>query len=358
MRCLMVVALGACVCFAAVAQSEEQPKEKLGAPSRVIATCVAKGQVYALNRERDGHMFCYLQRASLTPPGRQARVQKLPIPHSEWESAFHIHKDTYYGTNAFIHFATVLNGTRLSNLKEKHKREYWEHWTTMRISPLWLLGVKNSKFRDGDFDYSGTREATYAFTIDPDGKLFVFLAWKKRLSIWSGKAPRVDEEEPPSYSVIRWDNWKEKKATVPDPKPFRVVETDIENQYFLAYQDKSDWYFVTDTGRVLRLPRNDKAKRTECIWEDLRRPVRLVLEDNATGKTWAFAPRKDNRGKKVPDVYFPLAQKIEPVQYDSTKLPAWDLGKPLAMALAHARFLLKEKKVSLDEKKPKPADKK
>jgi hypothetical protein len=294
----------------------------------------------------------------LVKSDKDALLQKLEIPHTEFADQLHIHDNSVFCTDGFLHFGVGFQATRLSNLTDKQEGEYWRYWTGMRIHPLFDLGMKHSRFdRLTNPDFSGTRDATYAFTIDPDGKLFLFLAWKGRLRIWSGKVPKIKKEMDLS-SKLQWDTGKDRKDIADDPKPFRVVETDIKGRFFFAYQDKSNRYFVTDTGRVLLLPRQGMAKRTECIWEDLRRPVRLLVEDNATGKTWAFAPRKDRSDKKLPDVYFPLAKKIEPVEYDSTKLPAWDLGKPLAMALAHARFLVKEKKVNLDEKKPKPADKK
>jgi hypothetical protein len=275
-------------------------------------------------------------------------VKELRCVGTSLDSTFHIDDDTFFTADGFLHLHVVLGATRLSNLEEKSPKDYSEKWLGLRIPHLIGVAVDNAKRLGLQPDLSATCDATHAFSIEPGGKLFVFLAWKGRLTLWTGRLPKVrktfDLDQPP----IRWD------AEIPELK----VATEIKNERFFAYQDKRHWYFVTDSGKVHRLARDGEHSATECIWKDTKRPVRMLVEDNATGKTWAFAPRKDRSDKKLPDVYFPLAKKIEPVEYDSTKLPAWDLGKPLAMALAHARFLLKEKKVSIEDKKVKPPEKK
>jgi hypothetical protein len=247
-----------------------------------------------------------------------------------------------------------ISTTRLSNFaayksEEKLRRNTRDLFNHLEIEPLTELIAPHGAGVWADL--SPLKDAHFAFTLDSERKLCVFLAWNGRLRLWTGKAPKV----PPRK--IAWDNKDPRDGKWATPKPTFEIPTDIRDRFF-AYQDKVNWYFVTESGEIHVLPREGKPRRTKRVWEDLDRPVRMLVEDNATGKTWAFAPRKDRSDKEPPDVYFPLAKKMEPVEYDSTKLPAWDLGKPLALALAHARFLVKEKKVTLDEKKPKPADKK
>jgi hypothetical protein len=361
-RVLFPLFLGVTIALA-VSRSRQAHSEAAdgnpGSLSPVIASCVHRGNVYAVTGRRDGAaLFYFLQRRKLTvvPPDR---AEELRIGFWQYEAQFHISNDTFFGTGGFLHHRVGLNATRLSNLDSKSKGEFpWREWTPLSLDPMQRLAIRNAKRMGFNPDFSPTKDASFAFTIGQGSKLFVFLAWKRRLSLWSGKLPTVspkfERTQPPP---IRWDNWVEEKETAPDPKPFREVETQIREPFF-AYQNKTHYLFVTESGQVHCLLRQDKEKKTECVWKDAKRPVRLLLEDNATGTTWAFAPRKDARDKERTDVYFPLGKKITPIAYDAAQLPKWDTGRPLEMALAHARFLVKQKKIDPAEKKPAPAPKK
>jgi hypothetical protein len=246
---------------------------------------------------------------------------------------------------------------RLSNFGKKPQKE-WEPWNCLGLDPINGLAIQHAVHMGFDPDFSRTRDARFGFTIGGESQLALFLAWKGRLTLWTGKVPKVAKDYEIIHPPIRWDRWVEKEGKMADPKPARVVDTDIKNEQFFAYQDKTHYLFVTESGQVHCLPRDGTDKRTEVIWKDAKRPVRLLLEDNATGTTWAFAPRKDASDNKLSDIYFPLAKTIKPIDFDAKALPAWDLKKPMDMALAHARFLVKQKKVVLEEKKAALPDKK
>jgi hypothetical protein len=339
---------------------EEEPKP--GAPTSVIASCIHRGHVYAVTARKEkafpvDDFFYLLQRRKLAavPPDR---MEELRI-YLQGAYLFHISGDTFFGTCGLIDHRARLSSLRLSHLDLSGKAPALNRvWIGLSIAPMQRLAIRYGKGWGINPDFSATKDAHFAFTIGRDSKLLVFLAWKGLLSLWSGKLPRVPEKDGLDLPRIHWDNWVQKhEEESPDPKPFRQLSTQIQKPFF-ASQDRTDYLFVTESGQVHCLPRQGMLKKTECIWKDARRPVRLLLEDNATGTTWAFAPRKDPRDKDLADVYFSLGSIITPIAYDPAGLPKWNLRKPLEMATAHARFLVKQKKVEETLERPGPAQKK
>jgi hypothetical protein len=341
---------------AAIGKEEELPRT----PSTIIKACVHRGQVYTLLLKQNGKdMLRDIHRHTLGLPYSPKGIQSLRIRYDWSESLFHIWDDTLFCTRSSLSHQMPLKATRLSNFATaSDDPESPNPWNTLSLGPVRLLAITNAKTMSGfSVDLSPTDDASSAFTVGADRKLFVFLAWKEKMRLWTGRIPKVlPEADSRNQEDIRWDHWTEKPGRIPNPKPLWQVQTHVEGPFF-AYQDKDDYLFVTDKGEVHCLPSKGNSKGTMCLWKDPRRPVRLLVEDTASGTTWAFAPRKDPKDKTLDDIFFALAKKIEPIKYDPTRLSPLDRRKPLETALAHARFLVTLQKIDPVGKPSKPRKK-
>ena len=292
----------------------------------------------------------FLQRAEF---GQEpAKIQTRRIQTSSWPIAPHLWNGRFL-TSEMALLRSALWAFCLSNYDNPEPRTSdGDGWNTVNLYPSHNIAMRN--MRHSMDDGSLYADARQGFTIDPDGKLYVFVAWKGRLTMWTGKMPKVKGKSVLHHPRIVWDNWKEVKEERPDPSAALVVQTGVKETFF-SYQDKTHYLFVTESGQVHSLPRKGKPEKTELVWQDKRRPVRLLIEDSATGTTWAFAPRTDpKKDKDVKDVFFPLAHKIETVEYKPADAGTIDRRKPLESALSHARFLTKQKKLG---KQPAKQDK-
>jgi hypothetical protein len=333
-------------------------KAELGAPGQVVVCCLHEGHVYALTTRKGGDpyvmdvLYC-LQRGELKPVDKDAPIDELLAPSGRCGGDFHVWGDAFIGLHNKVNTHSTMSAMRLSNFDAdpepptEESRDYRERWNGLNLYPQRYLAFRHSYDFTDSMAASGTDDARQGFTVDADGKLYTFMAWNGRLYLWTGKFPKVAPKNRLHHSQITWDNWKGKEEETPKPKPAFVIDTDIKpKETFFSYQDRTHYLFVTESGQVHSLPRKGKPEKSELVWNDKRRPVRLLIDDAATGATWAFAPRVDpKKDRDVKDVFFRLADKIEPIEYDPADTSKIDRRKPLDSALSHARFLAKLKKL-------------
>jgi hypothetical protein len=177
------------------------------------------------------------------------------------------------------------------------------------------------------------------FDFLPIGKtaILLFIVGRGKMRVW---------EETATYSKekVEWDEkWKEKKEF--------EMKADFAEPFFV-YEAGSAYYFVTVSGKLYRskLPKDlTKPKKDEAkvvpLWTDAKRPIRAVITDTSSKKTFVFTEPARADVKEDGHRYFELAEKIEPKQYETKPVADAKAPRALRQVLPYADFLLKEKKI-------------
>jgi hypothetical protein len=155
----------------------------------------------------------------------------------------------------------------------------------------------------------------------------LFLSHKGLVRVWRGKAQRAESD------LHEWDTtWAERKAdSFPAPP----------GEPFLAYGDKDTWFLLTPSGKLYlsRKPARGRRRTLVPFYADEGAPLRALLTDCATGRTWAFAaPVPRLAGKRKP-FYFELAEGARRRPYVLRPVKEAGLPRELATLLPYARVL-------------------
>ena len=171
--------------------------------------------------------------------------------------------------------------------------------------------------------------------------VLLFMLHRSQITIWLGKgkpsANRPDIE-------MEWT--KRETMAAGFQENFRV-EGDAEN-----------YYFVTRSGRVFASlnPPAGRPRRVEVLWSDTVRPVRTLIADANTGRTFVFAPAPEVPPDEMPgpdkSVYFELTPDFKSKDYDAAKLPANKLTGRIKSIVSHVDFLIEKKLIVLPAPKP------
>jgi hypothetical protein len=155
---------------------------------------------------------------------------------------------------------------------------------------------------------------------------------------------------------VKWENALPGKPTntellegdnIPDARPVLRARTDLREP-FLAYQDKTHFFFLTISGKLYACRKRGERQHTELLWADVRRPICAVIHDTASQKTFAFTKAAGGKEKADPAVYFELTAKLTHIAYDRNKIPEMKQSDPLATMTEYARILLRQKKVKVE----------
>lgn len=141
-------------------------------------------------------------------------------------------------------------------------------------------------------------------------------------------------------SLVVWKCENEKWSE----KPIENIPTDIAEP-FAVYPGPDGAYFIAtcSSGKIFYSPRPSQGKRElRGVWTDAASPVRFLVADAGSGKTFAFTqPAKDAKNGK--NVYFELAETVKPANYDVK--PEKPNGPVIDTVAQYARFLVAEKKI-------------
>ncbi len=185
---------------------------------------------------------------------------------------------------------------------------------------------------------SATHDAHYDFVPAGRERMALLVAWRGELQVWRGALnPRPD-----GRNWVKWDGAiktaAKDTAALWDFPPSWRARTAVREP-FHAFQDRTHLYLVTVSGRLYACPQ--RGGPTELLWGDRARPIRALVSDAGTGRTFAFT----GAGVKGGAVYFELAPRPKPVPYDVKGVAARKEGDPLASLGGYAAVLLKAKKV-------------
>jgi hypothetical protein len=160
--------------------------------------------------------------------------------------------------------------------------------------------------------------------------MLLFLLWEHELRAWRAEWKNLDDRE---KTYVEWSD-----------KPVLTIATDI-HEPFILYGTPSRLFIVTESGALHFCLNAEKGgRKTELLWTGDPRPIRVVISDTASGKDFAFAPGKPGT-KDQSSFYFEIAEDLDPVTYDPTKLkPAKD-DETLKIVVGHSRLLIADKKI-------------
>jgi hypothetical protein len=187
------------------------------------------------------------------------------------------------------------------------------------------------------------------------------------MRVWRGSGKRHDnyqhqwettwpkpKDDKPAYAgvdkdgklflITRSANTEEEKFAVPFQEPF------------MTYVPDREFWFVTESGKLYRSGPVGKRK-VEAVWDDEASPIRALLTDADTDRTFAFTEPAD--GKKGRRVYFEVGVKPVPKPFERRDLSNFKAPKPLDAVLSYADVLVTHKAIRLPAAKPmKPEPKK
>ncbi len=108
----------------------------------------------------------------------------------------------------------------------------------------------------------------------------MFVRLKTELRVWEGKAiPNEDQTQSREW-ILSWKELKEQRLPAIQ-EPFQV------------YAGKDHWFFLTRSSKLF-VSRNEKqgGPGMALLWKDEDSPIKAMITDNASNKTYAFtAPR-------------------------------------------------------------------
>lgn len=163
---------------------------------------------------------------------------------------------------------------------------------------------------------------------EKEGVLFVL--HDKKMRVWRGVY--TGEDSQPDGCNVKWTEAKADGFAAPLGEPFQV------------YGDRDNWQFLTRGGALYGSRKPAKGPRKlDLLYASRERPLRAVLTDSGTNKTFAFvAAPKSRKGE-----YFELsagAKGAKPYTLPDAKLDA-ALDEPLRSLMGYARVLLADKQI-------------
>ncbi len=306
----------------------------------VVGAVFDDGRLYVLKREAP------VKNAVIPIPlgDADSRESLLELPIGGDDTTWSLHSS---GDHLFLSgwssFFGATVGAYPHSVFTRGKGSFPRDWRRgFSLCPIsnFALRVPGNRFIGVDINFDASRDARHAFALGPGGRLHLFLSWKGKIKAWEGTLPDVIERR---GRGIRWDGGIHSEERLADPPAKCEVDTTVR-EAFLAYRDAWNFYFVTASGQVHRLPRRGKPDRTSVLWADPDRPVRLVINDAGSGRTFAFALRRpgvDPKGK--PDVFFLLEPRPEPKATEAPALSPMSSGWRTGVAKQFADFLIREK---------------
>jgi hypothetical protein len=150
-------------------------------------------------------------------------------------------------------------------------------------------------------------------------------------------------------------NWLEKDQAW-DEKGKWLVGDSLEVAFkepFQVFPKGGAYFFVTESGKVYHSPKPDKPgdRKVTAVWDDPKQPVSVILTQEETGKTFVFGTAEAAGLKERRGFYFELDAKPDPVEVEAKALPGVDKAEPLKTAVEYTRFLLDQKKITLNPPK-------
>ncbi len=178
---------------------------------------------------------------------------------------------------------------------------------------------------------SNIKPEEVVFNVLPAGStsLRMLVVCEKQVRIFEGRGQRDPK------SKLWQATWKEgEKFDSSFQEPFQ------------AYQQGEDYYFLTRSGKLYRAAKSDKGpRRMTALWDDPRRPARLVLQDAGSGRLFALVPARPGKPDELS--YVELGPRLVFQPYDPTIITRVEKPAEHKLAIEFARFLIAKKLIRL-----------
>jgi hypothetical protein len=162
-------------------------------------------------------------------------------------------------------------------------------------------------------------------------EMLIFVLWKANIHVWTCVATRSKGTY--TEDDVACEEDKDNAVAVNFKERFRVFGKDR------AY------YFVTQSGKLYWSPKpaSRGTRKAASLWTDEKSPIRAVISDTASERTFVFTEPAKKDAKDGQRVYFELAEKIETKPYD--RVPVDGLAQRLKTVMEYAQVLVKDKKI-------------
>lgn len=170
------------------------------------------------------------------------------------------------------------------------------------------------------------------------GKLFIMT--NKRMEIWSVSFTYGADDN--STELVKHYSWMGKWKDKPD----EVFDSTFDEPFFVMAKG-DDYFFLTQYGNLYVSHKPVKGKRTTAkCWAEADQPISRMVTDLTTGKMYAFTlPLERKNGTFAKPVYFEIADKPEPVEYDPKSIKPSKAVLPVKFIREAVDVLLAEKKI-------------
>ena len=323
---------------------------------------LARGDLYAIRTRVDPddeyvNLYIHISKAPVSPkPSAKSSVSRYKRVEGRANYQMHgplrwrIHGGTYWenasgaSTNSTAFAHVLLDDLKYFDPIKPIDIDVKEFKTSERVyQSYWFLEPLDSLIRTVTqaeaarrYDQPGRGYMITVEGIDYDllpvgekeGLLFV--RHEERMRVLRGVYTGRDSQ--PDGGNVKWVEAKADGFAVPFAEPFQV------------YGDRDDWQFLTRGGSLYRSRKPAKGPRKlELEYASRDKPLRALLTDSATNKTFAFiAAPESPKGN-----YFELSagpKAARPYTLPDAK-PDAALDEPLRSLMGYARVLLADKKI-------------
>jgi hypothetical protein len=158
--------------------------------------------------------------------------------------------------------------------------------------------------------------------------MVLFVLRKERIHVWACVVTKSED---------RYREFDVKCVEVKD----ELIGVDFEEP-FQVFGKEQTYYFVTQSGRLYysRKPPANGKRKAEVLWKDEKSPIRAVICDTASERTFVFTEPAKKGGERV---YLELAEKIETKPYE--RVPVERVKEPLKTVMEYAQVLVKDKRI-------------
>jgi hypothetical protein len=177
----------------------------------------------------------------------------------------------------------------------------------------------------------------------PDTAL-VFVVEDNRVRVWQGKSRKATKDETEVYHqafVVTWSELKGQGFAAGFTEPFQ------------AFGDADNWYFMTASRKlhVSKKPAEGQQRKLEVLYHNADFPIRALVTDAASNKTYAFAApdgRKEGNGGRV---YFELTPKLNSKPYEVKPLTDFKVDYRFKTVWELSQVLIADGKIKVPPEK-------
>jgi hypothetical protein len=173
----------------------------------------------------------------------------------------------------------------------------------------------------------------------------LFLLFKEQMEVFRGtfvyeRDPKMKADEP-----TLWESRYPKQ-------PEEVIDCSLDESFTVFVHSKS-YFFLTLSSKLYIATHNPKGNRKAIpFWDKADQPIDRIICDTNSNRSFAFTkPIKKKDGTLAKPVYFELTEKLEPKEFDPSKLRTNKLESPMKEIREAVELLLDLGEIKLPKAK-------